>query len=180
MGICRAAARGRLGGLTKQDLPQGPRSHPQHAAPSSAPFCDVLRPISCLIKASCEAELARGWFISMGPSSAPRVIPPVTLRSDTNRSGTATYLQFLHFKPNNIPFPQTVQVCDIQYLVENLRRESQRAAGNRSSCSAPFPAPAETSHKPHLSTQLPLFLSLLPSNTAAGVKASSRDAKAQI
>lgn len=32
-------------------------------------------------------------------------------------------MQFLHFKPNNIPFPQTVQVWDIQYLVENLQKK---------------------------------------------------------
>lgn len=34
-----------------------------------------------------------------------------------------TYLQFLHLSPNSIPFPQTVQVWDIQYLVENLGRK---------------------------------------------------------
>lgn len=36
-----------------------------------------------------------------------------------------TYLQFLHFNPNNIPFPHTVQVWDIQYLVENLPEEPE-------------------------------------------------------
>jgi len=30
-------------------------------------------------------------------------------------------LQFLHFSPNNIPFPHTMHVCDIQYFVENLQ-----------------------------------------------------------
>lgn len=29
-------------------------------------------------------------------------------------------LQFLHFSPNNIPFPHTMHVWDIQYFVENL------------------------------------------------------------
>lgn len=33
-----------------------------------------------------------------------------------------TYLQFLHFKPNSIPFPHTIHVCDIQYFVENLQK----------------------------------------------------------
>lgn len=32
-----------------------------------------------------------------------------------------TYLQFLHFSPNNIPFPHTMHVWDIQYFVENLQ-----------------------------------------------------------
>lgn len=37
-----------------------------------------------------------------------------------------TYLQFLHFSPNNIPFPHTVHVWDIQYLVENLQAKEKR------------------------------------------------------
>lgn len=53
---------------------------------------------------------------------------------DTDNNGysaltsTDTYLQFLHFSPNNIPFPHTMHVWDIQYFVENLqakRRESE-------------------------------------------------------
>lgn len=35
-------------------------------------------------------------------------------------------MQVLHFKPNNIPFPQTIQVCDIQYLVENLGEKKKK------------------------------------------------------
>lgn len=35
-----------------------------------------------------------------------------------------TYLQFLHLSPNNIPFPHTMHVWDIQYLVENLPRKT--------------------------------------------------------
>ena len=42
------------------------------------------------------------------------------------RDSSSTYLQFLHLSPNNIPFPHTVQVWDIQYLVENLRAERTR------------------------------------------------------
>lgn len=37
-----------------------------------------------------------------------------------------TYLQFLHFSPNNIPFPHTMHVCDIQYFVENLQMQDER------------------------------------------------------
>lgn len=36
-----------------------------------------------------------------------------------------TYLQFLHLSPNNIPFPQTMHVWDIQYFVENLQAEER-------------------------------------------------------
>lgn len=37
-----------------------------------------------------------------------------------------TYLQFLHFSPNNIPFPHTMHVWDIQYFVENLQAKEER------------------------------------------------------
>lgn len=37
-----------------------------------------------------------------------------------------TYLQFLHFSPNNIPFPHTMHVWDIQYFVENLQIREDR------------------------------------------------------
>lgn len=37
-----------------------------------------------------------------------------------------TYLQFLHFSPNNIPFPHTMHVWDIQYFVENLHAKEER------------------------------------------------------
>lgn len=37
----------------------------------------------------------------------------------------ATHLQFLHFSPNNIPFPHTVHVWDIQYFVENLQTQKK-------------------------------------------------------
>lgn len=40
--------------------------------------------------------------------------------------GVNTYLQFLHFSPNNIPFPHTMHVWDIQYLVENLQAKHER------------------------------------------------------
>lgn len=40
--------------------------------------------------------------------------------------GVNTYLQFLHFSPNNIPFPHTMHVWDIQYLVENLQTKQER------------------------------------------------------
>lgn len=39
---------------------------------------------------------------------------------EMSTQGAATYLQFLHLRPKSIPFPQTVHVWDIQYLVENL------------------------------------------------------------
>lgn len=44
----------------------------------------------------------------------------------TRRALVNTYLQFLHFSPNNIPFPHTMHVWDIQYLVENLQTKQER------------------------------------------------------
>lgn len=46
--------------------------------------------------------------------------------SDWEYTSLDTYLQFLHFSPNNIPFPHTMHVWDIQYLVENLWAKEER------------------------------------------------------
>lgn len=46
--------------------------------------------------------------------------------SDIQYTSPDTYLQFLHFSPNNIPFPHTMHVCDIQYFVENLQAKEER------------------------------------------------------
>lgn len=54
------------------------------------------------------------------PSPTPAPFHHCSIHHPGAATRRASYLQFLHFKPNNIPFPQTVQVWDIQYLVENL------------------------------------------------------------
>lgn len=59
------------------------------------------------------------------PSPNPAPFHHCSIHHPGAATHRASYLQFLHFKPNNIPFPQTVQVWDIQYLVENLQKKGR-------------------------------------------------------
>lgn len=56
-----------------------------------------------------------------------------TSKTTLKRNHPDTYLQFLHFSPNSIPFPHTMHVWDIQYFVENLQaaRKEPRTLKNK-------------------------------------------------